>query len=380
MTSNIYHATCLFDGQQYHQNKCLVVNGGKVESIVSVEQLTDEQQSQVEKLIGTIAPGYIDVQVNGGGGVLLNNQTTVAGIETIAKAHAKFGSTGIMPTLITDEITVIEQAADAMSQAIAQGIPGVLGIHFEGPHLSVEKKGVHNPAFIRPITAREIAAFTRKNIGIVMVTLAPENVMPEDIKKLVDAGVIVCLGHSNADSVTVKKALAAGATGFTHLFNAMSPFQSREPGMVGTALLDQNSWCGLIVDGHHVHYDACKLAIQAKNKGKIMLVTDAMSPVGSDEQTFELLGAVVHRNGDRLTAETGELAGSCIDMAATVKNTVEHLDCELGEALRMASKYPAEFLSRTDLGQLTAGATASFVLLDDDLSVQKTWINGVECG
>ncbi|WOH37764.1 N-acetylglucosamine-6-phosphate deacetylase [Thalassotalea fonticola] len=365
---NTINIATFFDGQKLRKNVAVSISNGKIVSI-------DKAASDVQP--GIMAPGYIDVQVNGGGGALFNSAPTVETIKTIGAAHAKFGTTGFLPTLITDKVDVMQLAADAVCEAIKQKTPGVLGVHFEGPHLSIPKKGVHSPEFIRGITNAEMAVFTRQDLGKVVVTLAPENVSIEDIKTLVAADVHVCLGHSNADYETVMKALTAGATGFTHLFNAMSAFGAREPGMVGAALLDDNSWCGLIVDGHHVHFDAAKLAIKAKENGKMMLVTDAMPPVGTDDESFPFFDSKIIRTGDRLNALTGELAGSCLDMAGAVINTVEHLQVEFTEALRMASTYPAEFLALDNQkGRLQPGACADFVILNDNLSVKQTWISG----
>ncbi|WNC71059.1 N-acetylglucosamine-6-phosphate deacetylase [Thalassotalea psychrophila] len=365
---NTINIAKFFDGQTLRENVAVSFADGK---IVSVEK------AEIDIQPGIMAPGYIDVQVNGGGGALFNSDPTVETIKTIGLAHAKFGTTGFLPTLITDKVDVMQLAADAVSEALKQQTPGVLGVHFEGPHLSIPKKGVHSPEFIRSITKDEMAVFTRQDLGKVVVTLAPENVSTDDIKTLVSAGVHVCLGHSNADYGTVVKALAAGATGFTHLFNAMSAFESRAPGMVGAALLDDNSWCGIIIDGHHVHFDTARLAIKAKTTGKIMLVTDAMPPVGTDDDSFPFFDSKIIRTGDRLNALTGELAGSCLDMAGAVKNTVEYLQVELTEALRMASTYPSEFLVLDNQkGRLQPGACADFIILNDDLTVQQTWIAG----
>lgn len=360
-----------FDGERMQNNVELSFSNGKIMNISTLDNTTDTIIS------GLLVPGYIDVQVNGGGGALFNHQPSVETIKTIGKAHAQFGTTGFLPTLITDNLEVMQQAADAIALAITTRCSGVLGIHFEGPHLSVPKKGVHSAEFIRAITDAEMAVFTRQDLGKVMVTLAPESVAIEQIKTLVAAGVHVCLGHSNADYQTVVNALSAGATGFTHLFNAMSAFQAREPGMVGAALLDEHSWCGLIVDGHHVHYDSARLAIKAKKTGQIMLVTDAMPPVGTSDDSFPFFGSKVIRTGDRLNALTGELAGSCLDMAAAVKNTVNHLHLDLEEALRMAASYPANFLGLSDtMGTLSVGANADFVILNNELEVTQTWISG----
>ncbi|WP_288130830.1 N-acetylglucosamine-6-phosphate deacetylase [Microbulbifer sp.] len=361
----------LFDGEQLHRNVALAIDGGKVVA------LGGEPAANAVRLCGLLAPGLIDVQVNGGGGALFNNDPSVHALGKMSSAHARFGTTGFMPTLITDEVAVMQKAADAVAAALKEGVPGVIGVHFEGPHLSVPKKGTHEEKFIRPLSEEELAIFAREDLGLKMVTLAPENVAPEDIEKLVSLDVKVCLGHSNADGKTAAAAVAAGATGFTHLYNAMSPLHSRDPGMVGTALISDGCWCGLIADGHHVSPEAMTLAIKAKPRGKIMLVTDAMSLVGSEEKSFPLFDRIVTRQGDKLTSTTGELAGSHLDMIGAVRNTHNWCGVELTEALRMAGLYPAQFLG-TEAGRIGEGAQADLILLDDELQVQKTWINGQE--
>jgi len=362
----------LFDGEAFHRDVPVTIEDGLIASLDTASGAKEIRYS------GTLVPGFIDVQVNGGGGALFNSSPTVACIETIGKAHARFGTTGFLPTLITDDVQVMAKAADAVASAVAQKSAGVLGVHFEGPHLSVPKKGVHPQGFIREITEAELAIFCRQDLGIRVVTLAPENVSPEVIRLLVESGVKVCLGHSNADYDTVVAALAAGATGFTHLYNAMSPLGSREPGVVGAAIESETAWCGLIVDGHHVHPAAARVALRAKPRGKVMLVTDAMPPVGMDDETsFELFGTQVLRVGDRLNAVTGELAGCVLDMATAVENSVKMLGLPLGEALRMASLYPAEFLDIAEnVGRLAVGQRADLVLLDNQHKVLANYIAG----
>ena len=362
----------LFDGEAFHRDVPVTIEDGLIASLDTASGAKEIRYP------GTLVPGFIDVQVNGGGGALFNSSPTVACIETIGKAHARFGTTGFLPTLITDNVQVMAKAADAVASAVAQKSAGVLGVHFEGPHLSVPKKGVHPQGFIRGITEAELAIFCRQDLGIRVVTLAPENVSPEVIRLLVESGVKVCLGHSNADYDTVVAALKAGATGFTHLYNAMSPLGSREPGVVGAAIESETAWCGLIVDGHHVHPAAARVALRAKPRGKVMLVTDAMPPVGLDDETsFELFGTQVLRVGDRLNAVTGELAGCVLDMASAVHNTVNMLGLPLGEALRMASLYPAEFLGIAEsVGRLAVGQRADLVLLDNQHQVLANYIAG----
>ncbi|MBW8189425.1 N-acetylglucosamine-6-phosphate deacetylase [Neiella marina] len=368
-----FFAKQFFDGQQLLANVAFTVANGCIDTLIK----NAIEPTQATCLEGLVAPGFIDIQVNGGGGKLFNQQPTLDTISCIGHAHRQFGTTGFFPTVITDDLTVMKQAADAVSKAIELGQTDVLGIHFEGPHLSVSRKGVHAEEHIRGISHSEFAQFTRADLGQVIVTLAPENVSCDDITKLTEHGVVVCLGHSDASYEQVQKAIDAGARGFTHLFNAMSPLQSREPGMVGAALLDENTWCGLIVDGHHVHQASLKLAVRAKATGKMMLVTDAMPPVGAEQPSFRLYGQEIVRTGDRLNAQTGELAGSVLDMAGAVKNTVEQLGLPLEEALRMASRYPAAF-ARTDhlLGDLSSGKHANFVVLNSDIAVQQTWLAG----
>lgn len=362
----------LFDGENVRRDVVIVLgDDGRIAA------LGGEVPADAEHLQGLLAPGLVDVQVNGGGGALFNNDPTVNALGKMSSAHARYGTTGFMPTLITDEVEVMQSAADAVSAAIRESVPGVLGVHFEGPHLSAPKKGTHEERFIRPLTDEELEIYAREDLGIKMVTLAPENVSVADIRKLVDLGVRVCLGHSNADGATAAAALDAGATGFTHLYNAMSPLHSREPGMVGTALISDQAWCGLIADGHHVSAEAMLLAIKAKPRGKIMLVTDAMSLVGSDETSFPLFDRVVTREGDRLTSTTGELAGSHLDMISAVRNIHHWCGVDLFEALRMASLYPAQFLGYEG-GRIEKGGPADLILLNDELQVQKTWISGRE--
>ena len=375
MTQIRFHAQRLFDGQAFLDDQVLTIVDGVITDI-------DQNISQVDVTAeGLVVPGYIDLQVNGGGGVLFNDSPSVDNLKTIMAAHAKFGTTAMMPTLITDKISVMQQAANAIAQAINERVPGIVGIHFEGPHLSVEKKGTHCADYIRGLCDDEWQIISRKDIGQVIITLAPETVSVDDIKRMVKLGIKVCLGHTNADYQTAQQAIDAGASGFTHLFNAMSPLQGREPGVVGAALLNNNTSCGLIVDGFHVDYASCKLAIQAKPQGKIFLVTDAMPPVGTTQTQFALYDRTVYVDNGKLTSTTGELAGSSLDMASAVKNTHQGLGIALDEALRMGSLYPAQYLYQNQKvirGELKEGKQADMVVLNDDLSVKETWISGVK--
>lgn len=367
------HAQRLFDGQSYSDNQVLTIDDGR---IIAIDQSLTNVDFHVK---GLLAPGFIDLQVNGGGGALFNDSPSVENIKTIIAAHAQFGTTGMMPTLITDKVEVMVQAADAIAQSLKNNVLGLLGIHFEGPHLSIAKKGAHSAEFIRPITDEEWQVLERKDIGKIIVTLAPETVSVADIERIVSLGIKVCLGHTNADHVTAQQAVNAGVSGFTHLFNAMSPLQGREPGVVGTALLNDQTSCGLIVDGHHVDLATCQLAIKTKPVGKIFLVTDAMPPVGTNDKEFAFFNRTVHLADGKLTSTTGELAGSVLDMATAVRNCHQGLNIALDEAIRMASQYPENYLkgvSNVQHASLTVGAPADFIVLNDNVEVQQTWICG----
>jgi N-acetylglucosamine-6-phosphate deacetylase len=367
-----FFAKKLFDGKTLHSNQMISVKGGIIHTIESAQFQGDAIQ-----LLGLVAPGFVDVQVNGGGGVLFNNQPTLNTLITMSRAHQQFGSTAILPTLITDDLATMQLAADAVASAIYTNVQGIIGIHFEGPHLSQPKKGIHPTQHIRQISPEEMAVFTRTDLGLVCVTLAPENVSIEIIAELVKAKVKVCLGHSNASATQTFAALQAGAKGFTHLFNAMSPLQSRQAGMVGAALLDTTSYCGLIVDHEHVDITSCQLAIKCKTPDHIMLVTDAMSHVGSEQIELQFAGMQISRQGNKLTIEGGRLAGSALDMASAVRNCVQNLHCSIQEAIKMASTTPATFLGlQQKKGYLAPGFDADWVVLTDQYYVNATYIAG----
>ncbi len=365
------HAVRLFDGQSYFDNHVLTIVDGKISAI-------DQDISRIDKVCeGLVVPGFIDLQVNGGGGVLFHDPPSLGNIKTIMTVHSAFGTTAMLPTLITDKVEVMAQAADAIALAIANKVPGILGVHFEGPHLSIAKKGAHSADYIREISDSEWQVLMRKDIGIVVVTLAPETVDVKDIERMTSCGIKVCLGHTNADFETAQNAVNAGADGFTHLFNAMSPLQGREPGVTGCALLNDTTSCGLIVDGHHVDYASCKIAIKAKPTGNVFLVTDAMPPVGTTDTEFAFFDRTVYLADGKLTSTTGELAGSVLDMATAVKNAHLKLNLSFDEAVRMATQYPAEYINQAaSYGHLKVNAQADFVVFDDQLNVKETWIAG----
>jgi N-acetylglucosamine-6-phosphate deacetylase len=329
-----------------------------------------------------LLPGFIDTQVNGGGGVLFNDIPSVDAIRTIGEAHRKFGTTGFLPTLISDDLHVIESALAAVRAALSPAngaacVPGLLGVHIEGPFLNPERKGVHDATKLRSLDAAAIELLAAPTGGRTMVTLAPEMTTPESIRALTRAGIVVSAGHTNATSAQVRAALDAGLRGFTHLFNAMSQLGSREPGVVGAALDDEQSWCGLIVDGIHVDPLTLRLALRCKRHDRFMLVSDAMSNIGNGNHDFQIQGKTIRVRDGRLIDEDGTLAGANLTMAGAVVNAVQLLGIDPAGAVRMASTNPAAFLGfEHELGRIAAGLRASLVVVDDRFEVLETWIDG----
>ncbi len=368
----------LFDGEQMRGRCDVSIEDGRIVEIAPARQeaLSGDGVHNLRGML--LAPGFIDVQVNGGGGALFNNDPSVEALETMAAAHRNYGTTTLIPTVITDTNEVLDAAAEAVSTALAGGLPGIRGIHFEGPCLNPERKGVHKESNFRSLDDDLMEIYTRDGLGAVVVTLAPERVELGRIRELANQGVFVCAGHTAADYQTVSEAIGHGMRGFTHLYNAMSPMTNREPGVVGAALDDGFTWCGLIVDGYHLHDATARNAIRSKARGKMMLVTDAMSTVGAREKKFSLYGEEIHAEDGRLARTDGTLAGSDLDMMSAVRNTHMRLGVALDEALRMASLYPAQFLKLDGtIGKVKAGFAADLVAIDPaDLSVKSTWIGG----
>jgi N-acetylglucosamine-6-phosphate deacetylase len=369
----------IFTGEKILHQHVLLVEKGHIIDIVP-EHLLPQVKDCYDLNGGLLAPGFIDVHVNGAAGALLNHQPSAQALQTIAQAHREYGTTAFLPTLMTDTWEQMINAVAAVVAAAELGVPGILGIHLEGPYLNVERKGVHSAKRIRiPSSDEDINhlfdVFPAHLIKL--ITLAPERVSPEFIQRLIRHGMIVSAGHTEASYDQMQIALAHGVTGFTHLFNAMSPMTSREPGVVGAALDHGDSWCGLIVDGHHVHPVTLRQAIKAKAKGKMMLVTDAMHTVGQGAGRFDLMGSPIVSENEKVTTLNGTLAGSNLDMATAVRNTVQQVGLGLEEALRMASLYPAQFLKLDHkIGRIAKGFQADLVLIDDHMQVQQTWIKG----
>jgi N-acetylglucosamine-6-phosphate deacetylase len=355
----------------------VVLSGDRIAAVLPAHDPRVAAATRLDLEGGLLAPGFIDVQVNGGGGVLLNNTPTAEGVRAIARAHRRFGTTGLLPTLISDRVGVMREAIAAVREAIDARVPGVLGIHLEGPYLAPSRRGTHDARVFRVPDADEIALATSLGNGVTLITLAPEQVPVATIRALVARGAIVAAGHTAASWREARAGLEAGIRGFTHLYNAMSPLQGREPGVVGAALEDPHSWCGIIVDGVHAHPASLRVALAAKPRGKLLLVTDAMPMVGADSPSFELYGETITAVDGVVRNASGALAGSALDMASAVRNSVRLLGVPLEEAVRMASRYPAEFLGIGDrFGRIAPGYAADLVLLDDTLGVRATWVGG----
>jgi len=355
-------------------NVCVVIEGPAIRAVSS----SPPADARIVDCGGRmLLPGFIDTQVNGGGDRLFNDDPSVETIATIAAAHRRFGTTGLLPTLISDDLSVVEAGIAAVDAAIEAGVPGVLGIHIEGPFLSPKRHGIHLESKLRPFDDSVIELLASARHGRTLVTLAPERATPDQISRLAAAGVIVAAGHSDADYDTVRAAIDAGVTGFTHLFNAMSQLANRAPGMVGAALEDDRTWTGLIVDGHHVHPATVRVAVRAKGAERLMLVTDAMPTVGGERDSFVLQGRPIRCEGDMLKSADGVLAGSTLTMAAAVANMIAQGRVPLRQAVAMATTTPAAFLGLGDTrGAIAAGFAADLVLVDDAFTVHQSWIAG----
>lgn len=363
----------IFDGTRLIDGHAVVIDGGTIAGVVPER----EAPGGARKVEGLIAPGFIDVQINGGGGVLFNDAPTDEGIAVIGRAHRAHGVTGFLPTLITDTRAQMAAAMTATRAAIAAKVPGVLGIHVEGPFINVERKGVHAARFIRAMEAEDVAILAQPTGGKTLVTLAPETVPGAMIRQLAAAGVVVAAGHTAATAEEVAAARAAGLAGFTHLYNAMPPLAGRAPGPLGAALDDPEAYASIIADMHHVSAQALRVAIAARGWQRTMLISDAMPTVGSAATAFMLHGQRVRLAGGRLTTDDGNLAGAHLAMDMAVRNAVAALGLPLEAALHMASRAPAAFLGLGHrYGRVAPGYAASLVLLDDELGVRETWIDG----
>ena len=359
----------------WREDHGVMVAGTRIEDVLPADQCSSDRRDFPG---AWIVPGFIDVQVNGGGGVLFNESITVEAIRSIGEAHARFGTTGFLPTLISDTPEAMARALDAAALAMDQGAPGALGLHLEGPFLNERKRGIHNAAHFRNLDEETVQRLLAWGHGSLLVTIAPEIIGTPTIERLTKAGVLVSAGHTQASYEATKDALRCGLRGFTHLYNAMPPLVSREPGPVAAAL-ESDAWCGMIADGHHVAPSMLNLAIRAKRDGRIMLVSDAMAIAESTLTSFELGGVKIILENGRCVDEHGTLAGSSITMLDAVRYCVQELKIPLDEALRMATAEPAAFLGRSnELGALAPGYRANFVVITQQFEVIASFIDGTQ--
>jgi N-acetylglucosamine-6-phosphate deacetylase len=368
----------LFDGIAMRGPALVTVSDGLIHEVRFAAATSREMIALPADAI--LAPGFIDVQVNGGGGVLLNDEPTEAGVRRIVQAHRKAGTTGCLPTLITDRSDVMERLAATAPAALQ--IPGVLGFHLEGPALNKARKGIHLESEIRAPNARDLAAMKSfGSCGRSIATLAPECVPPSLIDDLLKAGLRVSAGHSDATAAQIAEAAKRGVTGVTHLFNAMSQLNARAPGVVGAALDDERLFAGIICDGLHVDPTSLRIAMHCKGRDRLMLVTDAMPLVGTEQRDFLLQGRRITLEGDRLTGQDGTLAGAHLTMIQAVRNAVSLLGVSLSDALTMASRTPAAFLGlKSELGSVAPGYRADLVAFNSKFEIIDTWVAGFTQG
>ena len=366
----------IFDGRGWHEGSAVLIREGRIAGLGSWNQVPSDWPQTRLPAGAFLAPGFIDLQVNGGGGILLNDQPTVDGMRAIARAHRRYGTTACLPTLITDTRERMRSAI-AAARSVA-GQDGVLGVHLEGPFISPRRPGVHRPDRIAKAGAGDLEELRDvSGAGCSLVTLAPECVPAGFVRTLARSGIRISIGHSEASAAVVMQAVADGATGVTHLFNAMPPLSAREPGIVGAALAEHRLTAGIIVDGIHVDPVSVRAAFAAKGCDRIALVTDAMPTVGAALDHFDLVGRTIKLADGRLTTEEGTLAGAHLDMASAVRNVVTLAQLPLEDALRAASLTPARFFGLdNERGALVAGARADLVALTQELTVIATWLDG----
>lgn len=372
----------IFTGDIFLDNHAVIVNGDRIESIIPAQDLPENIQ-QIPLENGILAPGFIDLQVNGGGGEFFTQNTSLSAIKTMLDAHRKFGTTSLLPTLISSSADIHHKAVNSVITAMQAGFSGVLGVHIEGPFFALNKRGAHAEKFIREINSSDMNWFDEiaKNADLkVLLTLAPETIPPGIIQQLSQKGVLVFAGHTDATYEQIQTATKEGLCGFTHLYNAMRNSSAREPGVVGAALENQQTWCGIIIDGHHVHPASARIAYAAKPE-KIFLVSDAMATVGSTEKTFQLYDEKINESQMDSTAclinQEGKLAGSAIGLIDAVKLNTQWVGVDLAESLRMASLYPARCLKLDhQLGKIQPGYRADLVHFTEDFQVTSTWVAG----
>lgn len=366
-----YFAPRMFDGNQMVLNRLVHTNEKQIEKVESTTlSLPELKQQGVSILQGLLVPGFIDLQINGGGGMQFNHTPTPECLHTMFNAHATTGTSAMFPTVITDDLEVMKQSADAIAQVRAEGIQGIAGVHFEGPHLSDSKKGMHEGKHIRPLTQEEMAIYCRKDVGQVIITVAPETVRGEQIRQLASHGVIVFLGHSNATAEQANEALDAGAIGFTHLFNAMSGFTGRAPGLVGSAMASADAYAGIIADMIHVSPISLQAAYRALGSQRLFMVTDAMAPSASCHTSFHYGDDTIHLKDGKLLTSEGNLAGSVLTLIEALQNAHFKANIPFQECLKMLTSTPARAANiHQQFGAIKPGFANTMMLLDENLNI-----------
>ena len=365
----------IFCGERFYDDHALLVEGKSIVDIVDKNNIPDNF-NKIELDQGILAPGFIDLQVNGGGGVLFNNSPNKESLNTIIKAHQFFGTTSVMPTVISDSLEVLEQCIKTVTEEIKNN-SSLLGIHIEGPFFNTKYRGVHQKQYISTINSDYLNLFESLKGFPVMLTLAPECISSQQLKHLTSLGIKTLAGHSDATYDELDDAIKNGLDGFTHLFNAMGQISAREPGVVGSALHFENTFASIIVDLHHVHPSLIQLAYQLKPKGKLFFISDSMATINHGKPSFELYDEVVNESDGRLVNSEGKLAGSSITQIDAVKNAYQKCNIPLNQALAMASRYPAEYLGiENHLGSLKPGYRADLVHFDSNFKVHNAWVSG----
>lgn len=365
----------LFSGKEFFDNRALLIDGENIIDIINEHDIPNN--FEIQKLNGGIlSPGFIDLQVNGGGGKLFNNSSDKESLNAIIEAHQHFGTTSIMPTVISDSLNVLKRCTKTISEEIENN-KSLLGVHIEGPFFNVKYRGVHQKQYINTINSDYLNLFENFKDFPVMLTLAPECISTKQLKHLKSLGFKILAGHTDASYDQLEEAIKYGLDGFTHLFNAMGQISAREPGVVGSALTFDNATASVIVDLHHVHPSLIQMAYKQKPQGKLFFVSDSMATIHHGEPSFELYDEIVSESNGRIINSEGKLAGSSITQIDAIKNAYQSCNIPLNEALAMASRYPAEYLGVANyLGSLKSGYRADLTHFDLDFQVQNVWIAG----
>ena len=365
----------IFSDHKLLDNKALLIDGENIIGIVAKNDIPDN--IKIQQLNGGIlSPGFIDLQVNGGGGKLFNNSPEKESLDEIIKAHQHFGTTSIMPTVISDSLNVLQRCTSTIANEINNN-KSLLGVHIEGPFFNVKYRGVHQKQYINTINNDYLNLFEGLQGFPVMLTLAPECISIKQLKHLKSLGFKILAGHTDASYDQLEEAIKYGLDGFTHLFNAMGQISAREPGVVGSALNFNNTAASIIVDLHHVHPSLIEMSYKQKPKGKLFFVSDSMATINHGEPSFELYDEVVSESNGRLINSEGKLAGSSITQIDAIKNAYTSCNITLSDAIAMATSYPAEYLGVDDyLGSLKANYRADLAHFDIDFNVKNVWVAG----